>query len=341
MDEVRTYSREELEERSWAFETANEPDLADATITADTVYLGMVGYGFDKERVVGTLDPGDNYDQGFADGQTYILEQQADATITSDTVMLGEVGYGAGNTRVVGTAEIEPPFVWPDDPRSIHYWFTLNEALTGLQIVLVGAKPASMTFMIYWGDGTSEEWGTLGASHTYAAGGDYEIVIKNTTDPSSSDVFTMQSPFLRGVSSPPLTPNNTDSDLLTRVYVNDPQVAINNITSCYTIREIYIDRRNGNRTAGFAQTCYSMRRAIYSAYVGSYGGSVWGSLYRQPLDIVFRAVVPPLISTSTFYNSSSGYKAPGMRILVPRESVQAYKTATNWVIWADYIYPEV
>ena len=43
---------------------------------------------------------------------------------------------------------------------------------------------------------------------------------------------------------------------------------------------------------------------------------------------------PPSLASNTF-NSLS----PVSRIYVPDASVDAYKTATNWITYASYIYP--
>lgn len=47
--------------------------------------------------------------------------------------------------------------------------------------------------------------------------------------------------------------------------------------------------------------------------------------------ITFKSTTPPTISTSTFNTSKLN------KIYVPSASVEAYKTATNWVSFADYI----
>jgi hypothetical protein len=50
---------------------------------------------------------------------------------------------------------------------------------------------------------------------------------------------------------------------------------------------------------------------------------------------VFNRTTPPtLANTNAFSNINSICK-----IYVPDESVEVYKSATNWVTYADYIYP--
>ncbi len=49
---------------------------------------------------------------------------------------------------------------------------------------------------------------------------------------------------------------------------------------------------------------------------------------------MFNRTTPPTLGTSAFYNINSICK-----IYVPDASVTAYKSATNWNTYADYIYP--
>lgn len=52
------------------------------------------------------------------------------------------------------------------------------------------------------------------------------------------------------------------------------------------------------------------------------------------LELIVLATTPPSIGTNYFSNTPSGLK-----IYVPDESVQAYKTAQKWSNWASKIYP--
>lgn len=61
-------------------------------------------------------------------------------------------------------------------------------------------------------------------------------------------------------------------------------------------------------------------------------GSFWGTSSLQY--IVLEAILPPTLGSVVFTNSH-----PNLKIYVPDESVEAYKTATNWSAYASRIYP--
>lgn len=55
-------------------------------------------------------------------------------------------------------------------------------------------------------------------------------------------------------------------------------------------------------------------------------------------EFVFNSVTPPTLAATTVFNINSEYQY-GVKIYVPDASVNAYKTATNWVTFANHIYP--
>jgi hypothetical protein len=50
---------------------------------------------------------------------------------------------------------------------------------------------------------------------------------------------------------------------------------------------------------------------------------------------VFNRTTPPTLANKNAFNNINSI----CKIYVPDASVTAYKTATNWVTYADYIYP--
>ena len=63
--------------------------------------------------------------------------------------------------------------------------------------------------------------------------------------------------------------------------------------------------------------------------IGGYG--LYIGTRTNKTTIIFKPITPPSIQTSTFNNSALN------KIYVPSASLEAYKTATNWVAFADYI----
>lgn len=75
--------------------------------------------------------------------------------------------------------------------------------------------------------------------------------------------------------------------------------------------------------------CSSLKRIDLPATLTSIGTSAFAHTYLQT--VICRATTPPSITSNTFYNTNI------TTIYVPAESVNAYKTATNWSTYADKI----
>ena len=80
--------------------------------------------------------------------------------------------------------------------------------------------------------------------------------------------------------------------------------------------------------------CYQIERIVIGTGIETIQRGLCGYTRKQNAVIVCKAVTPPTIGNAIFpTNYTTG------KIYVPDESVEAYKTATNWSTWADYIYP--
>ena len=66
----------------------------------------------------------------------------------------------------------------------------------------------------------------------------------------------------------------------------------------------------------------------------SIGNNAFESCYKMD-EYHFEPTTPPTLGTNAFYNIF-----PSTKIYVPTAAVAAYKGATNWSVYADYIYGE-
>ena len=88
-----------------------------------------------------------------------------------------------------------------------------------------------------------------------------------------------------------------------------------------------------NSNYGTFNSCKQLTEAVLPdtlTYIGDYTFCNCNLLEK----VICNAITPPSIGERAFYNTSATLK-----FYVPDESVDAYKTATNWSTYADRIYP--
>jgi hypothetical protein len=79
--------------------------------------------------------------------------------------------------------------------------------------------------------------------------------------------------------------------------------------------------------------CYSLTSITIPSSVTSIGDNAFYNCYSCK-EYIFTRLTRPTLGTNAFTNITSAN-----RIFVPDESLDDYKNATNWVSWANYIYP--
>ena len=77
--------------------------------------------------------------------------------------------------------------------------------------------------------------------------------------------------------------------------------------------------------------CYSLRSLIIPETVTEIGSNALA--YTGIIDFYFYSIVPPTLTTTDAFDGTD----KGAIIHVPAASLEAYKTATNWTAWADYM----
>ena len=86
----------------------------------------------------------------------------------------------------------------------------------------------------------------------------------------------------------------------------------------------------GDYNGEMFRNCSSLKKLIVGSGVTKIG---WGAFRDCTAmeSFYIKATTPPQIETEVFFNNPCN-------IYVPRASVDAYKTAANWSVWADRIY---
>ena len=86
--------------------------------------------------------------------------------------------------------------------------------------------------------------------------------------------------------------------------------------------------------SGTFNSCYSVEKFIIPSTLTSIGSAAFSNNYNCCCYLCYPTTPPTLVSTTVFSGINSLTK-----IYVPDASVDTYKTATNWTVVADYIYP--
>lgn len=82
--------------------------------------------------------------------------------------------------------------------------------------------------------------------------------------------------------------------------------------------------------------CYRLEKVTFHADIESIGD--YAFYYCEKLKSVYcKRVTPPTLGEYVFDNFDNGDKPIGCRIYVPKESVEAYKSAENWSRYKNYI----
>ena len=112
-------------------------------------------------------------------------------------------------------------------------------------------------------------------------------------------------------------------------------------SGCYSLTSIVIPESVSSIGNYVFQNCYSLTSIVIPESVSSIGDSItsancysFNSCFSI-LKYVFNRTTPPTLARKDAFNNINS----ACKIYVPDGSVNAYKSATNWVNYADYIYP--
>ena len=252
------------------------------------------------------------------------------------------------------------------ESKTIYATYTTKDNATYIFIHIPTANKAiTLRFggtitSIDWGDGTTNT--TL--SHTYSAIGDYVIKIVGGT--------SINNYILNGSSDNACVLKCYLSNTIT-------SLSSNAFGSCYSLTSIYLPNRTTNMYNYIFSNCYSLKSIILPSSITSTGSSLFSSCYSLtsialPRNITsiserlfylcptFSSITLPSSITSIDSNAFSGCynlqqvvinadrvitiqsstfssDAYNTKFYVPDNLVEDYKVATNWVKFAERIYP--
>ena len=251
------------------------------------------------------------------------------------------------------------------------YLFITLTPITGLTPTLYFYKKTASEMSIDWGDGTITTTATYGNNiiqHNYSAVGDYVIKIDN----SKGSTWT----FGHGNAATAIFANGIYSYILSKVYIGN-FVEVGTGLQIQKFKYLSIGNKAVFDMYTSLQNCSNLEFVILPfALIPNYGVRVWikcrnivikqttsiignngfdntivrslkfgsslSSIYSNAFlncsylsKYIFLSTTPPTLAN---INAFSGIN-PLCRIYVPDASVDAYKAATNWVTYANYIYP--
>lgn len=246
------------------------------------------------------------------------------------------------------------------------YLFITLTAVTGLAPTLYFSKISTSLMTIDWGDGTTSTSTTSGnqsINHVYATAGDYIITVNNSAGGTWAPTGTQK--ILYGY-------ENALTLVYLGLYLTTPfgsfesskQLRFISLSNYASFRfqgtgiEFFICNKNyspppytfyGNQTLRKLilnstlttigdQTfflCYALsKKIIFPATLTTIsGGTNFSGVYVRLY--IFLSTTPPTLAN---INAFTGIN-PICKIYVPDASVEAYKAATNWSFYANYIYP--
>ena len=247
------------------------------------------------------------------------------------------------------------------------YLFITLTAVTGLAPTLFFWKSSTSLMTIDWGDGTTSTSTTSGnqnINHVYATAGDYIITVDNSAGgtfsfgngAATATVFQGYTSILNKVYCGSFMSLGNFSFRLYQMlkYLSLSSVNLDSLSLESTINIQHINFGQNISGVGILNgsnkikivlkstqstlnltNCFGAiytHKIIFPESITSMIGNILSNAYVNI--IIIKSVIPPAIASTTF----SGIN-PICKIYVPDASVEAYKTATNWITYANYIYP--
>jgi len=199
--------------------------------------------------------------------------------------------------------------------------------VTGLSVSMTFYNvTAGNTLSADWGDGTSENatTTTVGAktfTHTYPTIGNYTASIDSTgayyVYYSGTNVFGAALNY---------------TCTAARLGVRCTTISIYGLRSIYSLSSLTISNSLTTVSSYAFQYCYSLTSITIPSSVTSIGTYAFQGCYSIKKYVLLSSTPPTLSGTNAFTGIN------GICImLVPKGSLEAYQTATNWATYADYM----
>ena len=231
-------------------------------------------------------------------------------------------------------------------PMNVGAMYITDDGATRLHIRI--ATVGRMTVPLYirqtvangvsidWGDGSTAETlagtGNVNSTHTYAEPGDYVISLMPQDGCKLS--FGNDS-FSYCVMGPTGNNGRVYCNMLQEIYIGDGVTSIGSYAfyNCYSLASIIIPDGVTSIGSSAFYICSSLASITIPGSVTSIGSYAFAYCYgMRYYDFSACTDIPTLSSTSAFNNIPSD-----CQIRVPASLVDAWKAATNWSTYANYI----
>lgn len=273
-----------------------------------------------------------------------------------------------------GSDSDDDDFTWVRDGNT-HFWIKLDEDRLSPSLTL-NANKAGDGNVVQWGDGTSDTvmgTGNKTVTHTYAKAGSYRIDIIFSFPSSDAANVTLTTiigdeKYYNALIAAEINGKNVilptaalqNRSNLKHLYLGDnvSWYSSNTLQFCYALRDIRLpsnattlmsfsdleqlrslDIPSGVFGVGIYTRCMNLKKLTIPPNVTNVVANAFASCYGMR-EYHFQPTTPPnLTNVNAFYGIPSDCK-----IYVPyspdHSILEAYKTATNWSTYADYIVEE-
>lgn len=245
--------------------------------------------------------------------------------------------------------------------------------VTGFAVSLMITATTTQTITVEWGDGTQDAQTTAAGaytfSHTYAGIGNYTISVDSGSAYSLTGTAANPYNIFRVLSSPICTgvrigarcnigayalysllnlisisiPSNVISIgayafyscySLTSISIPSDVTVIGNYTfnSCYRLASISLPSNVTSINVNAFYQCYSLTSISIPGNVTSIGAYSFSNCFSV-IEYVMKPITPPTLVNANAFGVINGICI----IYVPVGSLNAYKTASNWSTYANYM----
>jgi hypothetical protein len=148
--------------------------------------------------------------------------------------------------------------------------------------------------------------------------------------------FSLRKAIITGCTSLAFNEPFTSNFALQEIVIPNAVTAISSLAfnGCRSLAKAKMTTGLISITAQMMQNCSSLKKIEFGSAVTSIAAQAFDS-NTVCLEYIFLSTTPPTLAST---NAFSGINA-ACKIYVPDASVAAYKAATNWSTYANYIYP--
>ena len=206
------------------------------------------------------------------------------------------------------------------------------------QVPLYIQQTVSQGVTIDWGDGsepeTLEGTGKVNTTHTYQEGGDFVIALEVA---EGCELSLGHGSFSFSVMGSTNNDNRVYTAMLKKIILGDgiKSGGAYAFYNCYSLSNIILSIGISTINNAMFQNCYSVSSIIIPKSLETINSSAFSSCFGIK-EYHFKPERPPYLSNT---NAFSGIPSDCI-IFVPKGSLEAYQTTTNWSTYADKMQEE-